>query len=89
MRTKKKCLNMPSLDRFAVASIVYSTILNSPVYVKSQLSPIHLAWLAKEKLLVKCGMQTVLKPLVEDVGLLETTGITVNGEALKSSVFVI
>ncbi|CAN8015201.1 unnamed protein product [Ixodes persulcatus] len=68
---------------------VYYTVLNAPLDSRSKLSSIHLAVLAKEKLVAKYGLKRILEPLVNDVALLETVGVTVNGELLKGSVFFV
>ncbi|XP_029829727.3 uncharacterized protein LOC115314770 [Ixodes scapularis] len=68
---------------------VYYTVLNAPFDSRSKLSSIHLAVLAKEKLVAKYGLKRILEPLVNDVALLETVGVTVNGELLKGSVFFV
>ncbi|XP_040074212.2 uncharacterized protein LOC8024264 [Ixodes scapularis] len=68
---------------------VYYTVLNAPVDTRSKLSSIHLAVLAKEKLVIKYGLKKVLEPLVNDIARLETVGIVVNGEVLNGSVFFV
>ncbi|XP_064468606.1 uncharacterized protein LOC135381211 [Ornithodoros turicata] len=65
---------------------VYFSILNLPQ--RSTLSNIHLVLLVNDKQATAYGLEKVFAPLLNDVAHLENEGITVNGEVLKGSVFI-
>ncbi|XP_064470088.1 uncharacterized protein LOC135384833 [Ornithodoros turicata] len=65
---------------------VYFSILNLPR--RSTLSHMHLVLLVKDKHASAYGMDKVFSPLLQDIANLETEGITVNGDTLKGTVFI-
>jgi len=58
---------------------IYFTIRNFPDYINSKLSQIHLLALFYTEDAKKYGMNAILKYLIPDIKLLESSGIKVNG----------
>ncbi|XP_064475545.1 uncharacterized protein LOC135389426 [Ornithodoros turicata] len=68
---------------------VYFSILNLPQKSRSSLLSIHLALLVRDKHVSTYGLNSILRPLLEDVVRLETEGIEVEGHPIKGTVFVV
>ncbi|XP_064478733.1 uncharacterized protein LOC135392039 [Ornithodoros turicata] len=68
---------------------VYFSILNLPQRTRSSLSQIHLVLLVNDKCASKYGLDKVFAPLMEDIASLENDGITINGQTLKGTIFIV
>lgn len=65
--------------------VVYFSVLNIHAKYRSQLSSIHVVLVAPYKLVIKHGIDVILKPVVDDVSALWMTGFTIwkNSVAVK------
>jgi len=61
---------------------VYFTLLNLPIKYRSKLESMHLTLLTKSSTVTKCGLDTVLAPLIDDLKVLQTSGIVVRVNAM-------
>ncbi|XP_037509659.1 uncharacterized protein LOC119386425 [Rhipicephalus sanguineus] len=98
--TEKICIQLYS-DEFEVCDplgsrrgkqkmvAVYYTVLNTEIEKRSKISSIHLAILAKEKLVIKYGLKKIFERFVNDIAELEKVGIIVDGRVFKGSVFCV
>ena len=69
---------------------VYYTLGNLDPRCRSQIDPIQLVLLCKESHLKKYGHERIFGPLLEDIGALKNTGITLDGgQIIKGSVLAI
>lgn len=66
--------------------VFYYSVLNVPSEYRSLVSHIHLAIVAKDKLVQEYGLHRILEPLLKDVAVLETEGITVKSKKYTGSV---
>ncbi|XP_064463671.1 uncharacterized protein LOC135374657 [Ornithodoros turicata] len=68
---------------------VYFSILNLPQRIRSSLSQIHLVLLVNHTHISAYGLDKVFAHLMEDVASLENEGLTVKGQTLKGTVFIV
>lgn len=58
---------------------VYMTLNNLPLYYRSRVNNIQLVMLCRQKDVKQFGLTEVLRPLTDDMVLLEKSGVTING----------